>query len=166
MGVTMGAKLQAITPKGTLVNVRAVRQAFVGVLTDVGRETADDYRKTTKTWKRKPRFTVSKPTSAAGVISIVVGTDNEIFRFIDEGTRPHLIVPRNAKVLAFPSGFRAKTSPGVIGSSAGGSFGNTRYARAVYHPGTRARLFTKIIQARNQQKIAPRFQKELARVLK
>lgn len=162
----MGAKLQAITPKGSIVNSRAVRQAFVGVLTDVGRETADDYRKTTKTWKRKPRFTVSKPTSAAGVISIVVGTDNKIFEYIDLGTRPHLILPRNGKMLSFKGGYRAKTQPGVIGSSAGGSFGNQRFARAVYHPGFPARRFTEIISKRNQAKIAPRLQKELARVLK
>lgn len=46
-------------------------------------------------------------------------------KFVEEGTRPHLILPRRAKVLRF-------VQNGVV-----------RFARGVFHPGTEPRPFMK-----------------------
>lgn len=53
----------------------------------------------------------------------VVGSDLEYARFVNDGTRPHVIRPRRAQVLRFQAG------------------GRTVYARVVNHPGTRAQPF-------------------------
>ncbi|MDI9548188.1 MAG: hypothetical protein QM346_11390, partial [Chloroflexota bacterium] len=72
------------------------------------------------------------------------------YRYVAEGTKPHAIRPKRARMLAFPGTYRAKTTPGVIGSQAGGGSGETRYASAVAHPGTQAREFHKLIAKKRQ----------------
>lgn len=49
--------------------------------------------------------------------------ESEIATYLERGTRPHLILPRNAKVLAW------QPASGV---------GGTIFAKRVHHPGTRA----------------------------
>lgn len=55
-----------------------------------------------------------------------VGTDVEYARAVHDGTRPHVIVPRTARILRFPTTPRGSTFV---------------YAKRVMHPGTRARPF-------------------------
>lgn len=52
-----------------------------------------------------------------------IGSDVEYAPMVNDGTRPHLIRPKNAKVLRFRAG------------------GQVVYAKVVRHPGTRARPF-------------------------
>lgn len=64
----------------------------------------------------------------------LVGTDVEYALFVHEGTKPHTIRPRTARVLVFPSsgspgrGHGTRTAPLV-------------FAREVRHPGTKPRPF-------------------------
>lgn len=114
-----------------------------------------DFVATTNTWKNKPGFKVAKQGDAIRVIS----TSGKIWAMLDAGTRAHLIRPKRAGGrLAFRSGYRAKTTPGVLGSGGGGASGATVYSKGVRHPGTEARdwvptakrkyddLFPKIMQ--------------------
>jgi len=55
--------------------------------------------------------------------SVTVGSDLEYAAMVNDGTRPHVIRPRNAKVLRFTVG------------------GQVVFARVVNHPGTKARPF-------------------------
>lgn len=55
--------------------------------------------------------------------SVTVGSDVEYAAMVNDGTRPHVIRPRNARVLRFRVG------------------GQVVFARVVNHPGTRARPF-------------------------
>lgn len=57
-------------------------------------------------------------TSAGGMASFVIGSNNSIAYLHHEGSRPHLIRPRNATLLKFSG------------------YGTIVYARTVYHPGT------------------------------
>lgn len=59
-----------------------------------------------------------------GAPAVLVGTDNPIAMFVHEGTRPHIIRPRNAKVLRY-----------WLGSGA------VVFAMKVNHPGTRPNRF-------------------------
>ena len=52
-----------------------------------------------------------------------IGSDVEYAPMVNDGTRPHLIRPKNAKALRFKMG------------------GRTVFAKVVKHPGTRARPF-------------------------
>jgi hypothetical protein len=108
-----------------------------------------DFGVTTQTWSNKPRFTIIRKTGER-----IVGTSDEVYGYVDHGTRAHVIRARANKPLAFKTGYRAKTSPGRIASTSGGASGDSVFARAVNHPGTKARKFSETI-ARKWRKELP-----------
>ncbi len=81
---------------------------------------------------------------------MLVGTDDEIYGYVNDGTRAHIIKARRAPRLAFKTGFTPKTTPRQIGSRKGGVSGNLVRPKQVRHPGTKARKFSKTIAARRQ----------------
>jgi hypothetical protein len=94
------------------------------------------------TWDHKVKFE-EEVNVTTSLVEILVGTDDEIFRYVDEGTKPHPIMPKKpGGKLRFQSGYKAKSTPGVQVSSVGGPFGDVVYAKGVQHPGTKARNFT------------------------
>lgn len=116
-----------------------------------------DFEKTTKTWETPVSFGITKHLKGWKV-----ETKSEIYKFVDKGTRAHVIRPKRAGgVLAFKGQYSAKTSPGVIGSRAGGAKGNTVVTKEVHHPGTRARNFTQIIYRKWQKQVPRRVQKAI-----
>lgn len=124
-------------------------------------EIAKDFEATTRTWSKKPSFQRLVSVGPAS-IDVLVGTDDPIYGYVDEGTRPHVIVPVHAKRLIFQAGYKAKTTPGVIGSQGGGPFGKQVAALIVRHPGTEARNFSKTIQKKWQ----PKFKKLMEAALR
>ncbi len=139
----MAFKLVPIKPKGRDYKklITAVEEAM--------QEAADEgialYEQCTSTWSKQPHF-----EATAVKDGYIIGTDDEIFQYVDEGTPPHIITPKRAKVLAFGAGGTPKSQPGVIGSR-GGSRGSTKvFAHLVHHPGTEARNFTELVHKRTQ----------------
>jgi hypothetical protein len=130
---------------------------FAGNMIAAERNTLEDLRqgirsdlgKVTATWEHKPVFFEQKLHATGGTLfqnEIRITTNDAIFRFVDEGTRPHMIRPRSpGGVLAFQTGYTRKTYPGYITSVQGGKHGPLRFARAVRHPGTKPRRFTETI---------------------
>jgi hypothetical protein len=114
---------------------------------------SSDFDKTVKTWTKVPDFAVETAHVEGNDLIGRVTTDNEIYGYVNFGTEPHDIFPVNAKALKFASGYRAKTTPNVIGSKAGGASGSPVYAMGVHHPGTDARNFDKEIARRRQKTI-------------
>lgn len=157
----MGAMLKAIPLTGPVVNVRANQLAFIKALNDTADEGLRDYRQTVKTFKRRPTFRKSAPVLRGGLYTIHYGTDDENYRRLDEGTRPHIIVARRAKVLRFQGNYRAKTQVRVIDSRSGGPSGRFIFRPVVRHPGTKAREFTKVIQTRQQRILQGRMQADI-----
>jgi len=94
-----------------------------------------------------------------------VFTDNEIYGYVNDGTRPHPIFPKKAKALAFQWGgkgsYTPKTTPRVIGSRAGGPSGPTVYRPYVQHPGTKGRHFDEEIEKLMQ----PRFKRAMEKAM-
>lgn len=131
-----------------------------GVVNDALYLTAADMRRdfelTTYTWDHKVKFTIQQHKRGWKVF-----TKDDIYRFVDLGTRPHIIKAKRAKVLEFQGGYAAKTRPGVIGSTGGGPSGDMQYAKVVHHPGTKARRFTQIIYRKFQKQTGPRVQKAI-----
>jgi hypothetical protein len=119
-----------------------------------------DYELTTATWNTKPKFEAIEAFSPSGP-SVLVGTDDKIYQYVDEGTKPHLIFPRKAKALFFMSPSTAKTKPNWIGSGPGSNGNKKNVVPFVHHPGNAARNFTKILQKKHQ----PAFQKSMQDVL-
>jgi hypothetical protein len=155
-------KLTVITPKGgQLFNLATVQRAITGTLTQAAQDAQKDLQSTTATWKRKVTFAIV-PISDG----FQVGTDDEIFGYVDQGTPPHIITPKRGKVLVFGPGSRAKTTPRVIGSTAGAKGGALVKVRIVNHPGTEAREFSETLQEKYDDELPKRIDVALGEALK
>jgi hypothetical protein len=156
--------LKAITPKH-LPSSKEYAKVIKAAVMKSARLVERDYEATTRTWssKNKPRFDVTVDESG-GDYSITAGTDSLLYKWTDEGTKPHIIRPRRSKFLRFRVGGRAKTTPNVIGSQAGSRGDSWRTADFVLHPGTRARNFTKRIKERRQKTVEQEISQGIAQV--
>lgn len=134
-------KLTAIKPKNTPLDAKRMQRAIDNGLNAAALAAKVDFGVTTQTWKNRPTFTIGK-----GDNERTVATDDAIFGYVDAGTKPHIIAPKNGKALAFGVGGSPKTRPGVIASGAG-SAGSAVILRRkpVRHPGTKARNFSQVI---------------------
>jgi hypothetical protein len=125
---------------------KAMRLVLLNAMRKAGTVIKKDFEKTTKTWSNKPKFEALVSLKPPGP-TLLVGTNDEVYRFVDEGTEEHFIFPVNKKALAFPGGpYTAKTKPGVIDSFAGGPSGETKVRAWTWHPGTAPREFDKTIK--------------------
>jgi hypothetical protein len=117
-----------------------------------------EFKITVRTWKRQPTFTVEEDDDG-----VAIGTDNEIYGYVDEGTRPHIITPKRAQFLSFyRTGFVSKTVPNRLNPRAGRSANrNPTRAKVVNHPGTQARNFTKLIAKKSEARLWRNIQKAL-----
>ena len=124
--------------------------------------TVEGFERTTATWKKRPTFTIKVTRKG-----FTVSTDDKIYGYVDEGTRPHRIMPKRPDgVLRFNSPFRAKTTPNSISSTAGSVGGDVNYRRGVNHPGTKARNFTKLIQKKIDKVKASIMQDEINKAVR
>ena len=122
-----------------------------------------DFEKTVSTWNNKPKFEMVIAVGPKS-IDILVGTDDEIYGYVDKGTEEHLITPKKSGgTLAFKSRYKPKTIPNLIGSRGGGSSGDTVFAKWVIHPGTKARNFSKTLQKKWEKIYKGRIEKALKR---
>lgn len=108
-----------------------------------------EYRKTTKYWKHKVAFW-GRGTERGFVTTIEIGTDDEIYGYVDEGTGQaagrggkYPITPKKpGGVLAFPSKSTPKTKPGRLRSGYGRRGKTIVFAKKVMHPGIKPRDFS------------------------
>jgi len=80
-----------------------------------------------------------------GIANVSIGTKSQVFHWVDEGTPEHIIRPKKAKILRYPSSFAPKTSPGQLGSLDGSYSDEFLFAMEVLNPGIRARGFSDTI---------------------
>lgn len=136
-----------------------VRRAISNALTATAEAMRVDYETTVATWLNRPPFRL---WHYPDYYSRQIYTEDEIYYYVNHGTRPHPILPRNATRLAFPANFAAKTTPNVIGSRPGGSSGPTVFSPGVQHPGTTGRRFDKAISEKWQREWPVQLQRTLA----
>ena len=140
-------KFRAVRPPA--LKAGAAQRIMRNALRTEARHIKKEFEKTTATWDHDVDFREHTHLKLSySVMSVEVETDDEIYHFVSGGTKPHDIRPKKqGGTLAFQSGYKAKTSPRQIGSRSGGSFGATVFAKAVKHPGTKAREFPEVIRA-------------------
>lgn len=139
-------KLVPIKPKGKLFDIPRIERAVKKAMYEAAEEGKDLLERCTATWENQPTFTITEVKDG-----LIIGTDDPIFGYVDEGTPPHTIAPKRRTFLRFRSGYTPKTSPGQIGSGSGGASGDVVFTRKpVNHPGTRARRFTEQAQRLTQ----------------
>lgn len=153
---------KAITPKhipSTKEYLDAVRKGVQKTAKLVER----DLESTTRTWKHKPKF-YTGVSEAGGDYAITAGTDDLRYKWINDGTKPHIIRPRRAPFLRFRVGGSPKTQPGIIGSGPGSQGDQWRTAQFVQHPGITKRDFMRKIQERRQKTAEQEISQNIAKV--
>lgn len=135
---------------------RKVPEIKERVLREVAQSAQSDFEKTVATWDNPPEFEIEERPRSYAVV-----TDDERYKFVDQGTRPHVIKPTNGNYLAFQGGYQAKTTPRVIGSRSGGPSGAVVFTQVVNHPGIEAREFTKTIYDKWQDEFPERMQEAI-----
>lgn len=100
-------------------------------------------------WEHKPKFQTRKVITADKITMTVfpTGDNADIYTFVDQGTKPHIIKAKNAPRLAFQTGYSPKTlaRPARTVSGGGKAIGPMVFAKQVNHPGSEAREFSKTI---------------------
>lgn len=156
----MAFKLKPIKPRGNAINFAAIERAVKGGLLEAAQGGKEEYEECTDTWEHKPTFEIIQTKDG-----YIVGTDDEIFQYVDEGTAPHQIAPKPGKTLRFYAGGAPKTRPHIIGSGPGRRGDRLVHTRKpVQHPGTEARGFTEEIHKKWARELPFLIQSRIDRV--
>ena len=135
------------------IDPKVIRRNLTRAVDQTANIVRDDFGRTVRTWNTKPSFKKRGPIQKANSLEARVGTDSEIYLFVDAGTKAHSIRPRTAGVLRFRAGYTAKTRVRVVGSRGGGPRGPFVTAKRVMHPGTKARKFADEISRRRTRNL-------------
>lgn len=129
--------MKLIIPKKLIADPAKMARALTNAMNGVAKDVKIDFAVTTQTWRHRADFAISSPAT----YTRRVATDDEIYGYVNDGTRPHIIQAKPGGILEFWTPFTSKTLPNQIMSRAG-RVGNTiNRARLVQHPGTTARKF-------------------------
>jgi len=140
---------KAIKPKR--LREKEMRLTLLNAMRKAGTQVRKEFERTTKTWEHKPKFVEIISLTGPGP-TILVGTDDKVYQWVDKGTKPHEIWAgaytgkSKAKALRFQGTYTAKTVPSVIDARNGGKSGDVVMRPYVQHPGTEARKFDEQIQ--------------------
>jgi len=149
-GSSLMLKLKPIKPKGLGEVYKRLPKAVEKGMKEATKEALKDFEKTTRGWEHNVSFSVTEQGNG----EYLIGTNDEIWKYVDEGTRPHTIRPRG-RFLKFAPGSKAKTKPGGLISGSGVPGSGVVFARVVRHPGTKARLFSQQIARRWSRGVSP-----------
>lgn len=147
--------IKAVTP-GPL-RFKAMMAAIREGLQEGGEMLLKQHERVTRTWKPPVDFDmkVSRVWPIGRSASVTITTEDVRWIWTDLGTKPHMIRPKKAPRLVFPTAFSPKSKPRSLRARKGYSGGPLAYAMEVHHPGTTPRLFTETIR----KKYGPKFQK-------
>lgn len=137
--MAMKIKTKVFVPK--FLSAVKMKRVVENAMEGAARGVQIDMQVTTQTWKNKPAFGIDRPSWAARNVF----TTDFVYGLVDEGTRPHIIVARNASTLRFGVSSKPKTTPRVIGSTAGSRGSTIVFTPRVKHPGTEPREFSQEI---------------------
>lgn len=130
----MKLKLKLSVPSKA-INAARLRTAADDALSQGAALAAAKLARPTSTWKHSAPMQTSVTGNTA-----TAGTNDAIYGYVSQGTRPHVIVAKNAGGLAFgPSS--PKTSVGSLNAGGGSRGPRTTIRPRVNHPGTAPRKF-------------------------
>lgn len=133
--------MKLIIPKQLIADPQKLARSLTNAMNGVAKDIQVDFKVTTQSWQHKVEFPISSPATYERQIA----TDDEIYGYVNDGTRAHDIAPKGGGVLRFNTPFQSKTLPNQIMSRSGSKGTTPAVARVVHHPGTTARAFDKAI---------------------
>lgn len=109
-----------------------------------GKYLLDQFLDIVADWRTKVgfRLQVRIQQNRITITVFAAGVNKEIFGYVDEGTKPHVIKPKGNKPLRFKTGYQPRTTPIAEYGGMGKATGDWVSKREVYHPGIKAREFT------------------------
>lgn len=119
------AAFRTILPK--LLPLKVFDDAFEKASRQMEKDVKGAFEDAVSEWEHQPTWR-GYVRVGADQIYISVGTNDLIFKFVDEGTKAHIIRPVRAKTLRWVSG------------------GETFFAKEVHHPGTKAQKISQTIR--------------------
>ena len=132
-------KLIPIKPKASAVNFAATEKAVRETIADLAKDLQKDLKATTSGWTHKVDFDIKQERDG-----YTVSTDDAIWRYGDDGTKPHDIYPSRRKMLRFVT------------------HGQVVFSRHVRHPGTKAHNWSKMLKDKYQTEMAHRLNAAIA----
>ena len=134
---------------------KVLRELKKSLKSVTGKKIQKDFKSTTLGWKRenKPKFPIVFRQTGQ-MMAVKVSTKEDIYRFVNDGTAPRLIVPKPSRgsgaMLKFKPGYRPATKRGSVSSrrpTRSGAFVTAAYVR---HPGIAAREFDDTISRKQR----------------
>lgn len=145
----MGLEIRVIKPK-RFINPNTMRTLIQQAYRDVAQDAKRDLERTVATWDEVVTFQVSMPPLGG----VTITSNSKTFEIVsEEGARSHYIYPRRARQLRFTVPFRAKTRPGVIGSSSGSKGSTVIKTNVVRHPGFQKRRFYETVARKHEMRL-------------
>lgn len=133
------------TVKPKKIKEEAFRLEFLNAVHKAERGIKKDFQQTVEGWEHKVVF--DSIISLKGGPSVYVYTNDQIYQWVNDGTSPHDIPPRNENgFLTFQVGYTSKTVPGQLKTRKGGKYGSYTRRKVAHHPGFEARDFDKMIE--------------------
>lgn len=146
--------------KSKPIDINHIFNAVDKAMRDVAEKEVRVLRRGTQTWRTKVSFRIVKVN---GYYSIQ--TDNQVWKWVNYGTRPHYISSRGNYPLRYQTDFKPKTEQGRITSTNGGKFGSNWVSPyTVYHTGAEARDFLANLEPKREQRISDSLDKYLNKV--
>lgn len=145
---------------------KRAKQAMYDELRVITTELRNKHRLVVQRWKNKPDFRlmmIRAPNKLTGRV-VIAGKAQRIWRYVDEGTKPHYIRAKRAPYLHFQLGYMPKTKP--IAKYVGGlgkAFGSWKRKKVVHHPGSKARKFNKTYADNTRKDFTKRIQQAIQR---
>jgi hypothetical protein len=141
------------------LKIKEVRLNILNALREEGKIVKAELDKTTATWKgAKPTFEIAIGLTGRDAIVLIGPAGNkegaQKWVWLDEGTKPHPIVAKNAPNLIFRDGrgFTPKTKVKTFSSGPGANTGPWVKKKQVTHPGIEARQWsTEIVKRRKKR---------------
>lgn len=153
-------KLTPILPKGvgTWDTLRLMR-TLENSLDACAAGARVDFQATVETWDKKPEFKIGKKP-----LERTVYTENEIYAYVNDGTRPHTIQPKNpdGALVFFKDGFKPKTRvKGLYSNKGRKADKNLVFLKHVDHPGTEARNYDVAVEEKWQKRMVEIMQRSI-----
>ncbi|KKK66192.1 hypothetical protein LCGC14_2966580, partial [marine sediment metagenome] len=123
--------------------------------TKTGPQLKREFNSFTKDWDTKINYrsTFARLPDRASVHVGPFGLTSKIYEYVSEGTRPHAIAAKNAPLLRFRTDYRPHTTASGGRGGPGVATGPVIRAKAVMHPGIKARDFDSQVAKSEEAKV-------------
>jgi hypothetical protein len=149
---------QIKAPRSLLLDRRKLERALANAFQAEAERVRADLAATTETWSERPTFEIDAPSPYRRIIT----TRNPIWLMLNAGTKPHIIRPKNGKVLTWMgNAYRAKSRVRQLRSNVGGNNNTIVWAKEVQHPGTTAYEWTEAAAEKSRRQFPRQIQRAI-----